>query len=108
LLQDRKTARSSKFIFESSTGRPLVDIKKTWFSVTKVAQIYDVRIHDLRHTFASIAVSSGQSLPIIGAMLGHTQPQTTARYAHLFDTPLLKAAEAVSSSIKNNTETSYN
>ena len=43
----------------------------------------DVRIHDLRHTFASTAVASGQGLPMIGKLLGHTQVQTTARYAHL-------------------------
>jgi integrase len=56
-------------------------------------------MHDLRHTFASIAVSQGQSLPVIGAMLGHTQPQTTARYAHLFDDSLLNAAEMVGAAI---------
>jgi site-specific recombinase XerD len=45
----------------------------------------NVRIHDLRHSFASIAVASGMSLPMIGKLLGHSQPQTTARYAHLAD-----------------------
>ena len=54
-----------------------------------------VRIHDLRHSFASILVSAGASLPLIGQMLGHTQVQTTQRYAHLFDEPLREAAEAV-------------
>ena len=54
-----------------------------------------MRIHDLRHSFASILVSAGASLPLIGQMLGHTQPGTTARYAHLFDDPLRQAAEAV-------------
>ena len=53
------------------------------------------RVHDLRHTFASILASSGQSLPIIGALLGHTQPATTARYAHLIDDPLRRATESV-------------
>ncbi|MGF7177016.1 tyrosine-type recombinase/integrase [Azospirillum doebereinerae] len=55
----------------------------------------DVRVHDLRHTFASILVSSGASLPLIGALLGHTQASTTQRYAHLFDDPLRAAAERV-------------
>ena len=47
----------------------------------------DVRIHDLRHTFASVAVTKGMSLPMIGALLGHSQPRTTARYAHLAADP---------------------
>lgn len=51
------------------------------------------RIHDLRHTYASVLASAGLSLPIIGALLGHTQPATTARYAHLFDDPLRAATE---------------
>jgi len=55
----------------------------------------DVRIHDLRHTFASGAVMMGESLPMIGKLLGHTQPQTTARYAHLADDPLRSAMQRV-------------
>ncbi len=53
------------------------------------------RIHDLRHTYASILASAGQSLPIIGALLGHTQAATTQRYAHLMDDPLRAATERV-------------
>lgn len=59
----------------------------------------DVRLHDLRHTFASIAASNGLSLPIIGALLGHKQPQTTARYAHLVGQPLREASETISGKI---------
>jgi integrase len=54
-----------------------------------------LRIHDLRHTYASLLASHGLSLPVIGALLGHTAPQTTARYAHLLDDPLRAATEAV-------------
>ena len=54
-----------------------------------------LRIHDLRHSHASFLVSAGFSLPTIGALLGHSQPQTTARYAHLLDDPLKKAVERV-------------
>jgi hypothetical protein len=57
--------------------------------------LLDVRLHDLRHSFASVAVAGGLSLPLIGALLGHTQPQTTARYAHLADDPLRRAADLV-------------
>ena len=101
ILVERRKRTNSEFIFESKKGKPLTDVKKTWVSVTTKAKIENIRLHDLRHTFASIAVSQGQSLPIVGAMLGHTQTQTTARYAHLFDDPLIIAAEAVSLSIKN-------
>ncbi|GAB6052037.1 site-specific integrase [Magnetospira thiophila] len=55
----------------------------------------DVRIHDLRHTFASNAVMMGETLPMIGKLLGHTQPQTTARYAHLADDPLRSAVQRI-------------
>ena len=77
-------------------GQPLTDIKGFWSRVRVKAGIADVNIHDLRHTYASILVSSGLSLPIIGALLGHTQTQTTARYSHLFDHPLREATERVS------------
>ena len=64
-------------------------------SICKAAGIVDARMHDLRHTYASVLVSAGLSLPIIGALLGHSQPATTARYAHLFDDPLRAATETV-------------
>ncbi|WP_371398395.1 tyrosine-type recombinase/integrase [Fretibacter rubidus] len=100
ILKERLSSSNSDYIFESKNGNPITDVKKTWASLLVTAKIENARIHDLRHTFASIAVSQGQSLPIIGAMLGHTQTQTTARYAHLYDDPLIKAAEAVSSSMR--------
>ncbi len=53
-------------------------------------------MHDLRHTYASVLASAGLSLPVIGALLGHTTPTTTARYAHLFDDPLRAATERAS------------
>lgn len=58
-----------------------------------------MRIHDLRHTFASIAASNGLSLPIIGALLGHKQTQTTARYAHLIGQSLIEASEKIGGKI---------
>jgi integrase len=61
--------------------------------------LVDVRIHDLRHSFASGAVALGESLPMIGKLLGHTQVQTTARYAHLAADPVKAAAERVSGNI---------
>lgn len=76
-------------------GKPLIEIKRFWDDVRKQADLVDFRIHDLRHTFASILVSGGMSLPMIGKLLGHTQVQTTLRYAHLFDDPLRSGLERV-------------
>lgn len=76
-------------------GERLVNLQKPWRAIRKRAGLDDVRIHDLRHSFASTAVASGMSLPLIGKLLGHSQPQTTARYAHLADDPMKQAANAV-------------
>lgn len=76
-------------------GQFLTDLQRPWRRIRKKAGLNDVRIHDLRHTFASIAVGSGLSLPLIGKLLGHTQWQTTARYAHLADEPVREAANDV-------------
>jgi integrase len=80
-------------VFPSVGGAPLGDVKHFWASVCRKAGISGVRVHDLRHTYASILASSGLSLPVIGALLGHTQAATTHRYAHLFDDPLRQATE---------------
>jgi integrase len=86
---------TDKWVFPSRAGQHRSTIQKTWRNLCADAEIDGVRIHDLRHTFASILASAGQSLPIIGSLLGHSQPATTARYAHLFDDPLRKATETV-------------
>ena len=100
LLENRRKVSKSEYIFAADTGKPITDVKKSWASIIEEARLENIRLHDLRHTFASVAVSQGQSLPIIGAMLGHTQTQTTARYAHLYDDTLSKAVEAVSLSLQ--------
>lgn len=69
-------------------GAHLVNLQKIWDDIRIVADLPDVRIHDLRHSFASMAVAHGGSLPMIGKLLGHMDTQTTARYAHLRDDPL--------------------
>lgn len=76
-------------------GAHLVNLTKPWERIRVMADLRDVRLHDLRHSFAAAAAGAGQSLPIIGALLGHTQPQTTQRYAHLADDPVRAASEAV-------------
>src|SRR5262249_40368957 len=80
-------------------GQHLVNLQKAWRRIRKVAKLNDVRIHDLRHSFASMAASGGQSLIVIGKMLGHAQPATTARYAHLADDPVKAASDAVAARI---------
>ena len=80
-------------------GKPLSDLQPFWQRVRARAGVKDVRIHDLRHTFASAAVASGQGLPMIGKLLGHTQVQTTARYAHLAAEPVRMAADAVAQNL---------
>lgn len=76
-------------------GKRLSDLQPFWQRVRARAGLKDVRIHDLRHTFASTAVASGQGLPMIGKLLGHTQVQTTARYAHLAAEPVKNAANGI-------------
>lgn len=86
-------------------GKPLQDIKRFWEDVRAKAELPAVRIYDLRHTFASLLVSGGMTLPMIGKLLGHTQVQTTQRYAHLLDDPLRAGLEQVDSLINLKGET---
>jgi integrase len=121
LLKEFKPNAATPYVFPSPNGRPLTDIKRAWLAVCRKAALAErvpkktrdgkvvygkdgapvmawhatARLHDLRHTYASLLASEGLSLPIIGALLGHTQPQTTARYAHLLDDPLRAATERV-------------
>ncbi len=83
----------------AKAGAALVNLEKPWRSIRKAAGLDDVRLHDLRHAFASVAASSGMGLPIIGKMLGHTQAATTHRYAHLASDPVKAAAAAVAGKI---------
>lgn len=75
------------------------DLKKPWKAIRGTAQLDGVRLHDLRHTFASVGAGAALSLPVIGRLLGHAQPQTTARYAHLDNDPLRKAADTIGATI---------
>ncbi|MEZ5782756.1 MAG: tyrosine-type recombinase/integrase [Rhizobiaceae bacterium] len=79
--------------------KPRADLKKPWAAVTKRAGLDNLRIHDLRHSFASFGAGGGMGLPVIGKLLGHTQPATTARYAHLDADPLRKASNVIGNTI---------
>ncbi len=76
-------------------GSHLVNMKDPWSAIREAAGLPDLRIHDLRHSFASVGAGGGMSLPVIGALLGHKETSTTARYAHLSDDPLRNAVEAI-------------
>ena len=78
----------------------MINLQKPWRRIRTLAELEDVRLHDLRHSFASVAASNGASLPLIGGLLGHTQPQTTARYAHLANHPLQEVNEKVGRKLK--------
>ncbi len=125
-----KRGGAAEYVFPGAKpNEPLTEIKRVWLSLCRAAGLAvqvpkltpagkpskdargepvmvwqsTVRIHDLRHTYASILASSGQSLPIIGALLGHSQAATTQRYAHLMDNPLRMATEHAGRVITNAT-----
>jgi integrase len=93
LLHELRGESPGACLFPGQTGRPITTIKTFWRSVTRQAGIEGVRIHDLRHSFASVLASGGASLLLIGQLLGHTQASTTKRYAHLADAAQREAVE---------------
>jgi integrase len=102
LERQKQVVGGSRFVFPSpKLDKPLVNLRKAWVQVCERAELDGVRLHDLRHTVASIAVGQGASLPLIGKLLGHSQAQTTMRYAHVDIDPALKAANEVASTIQH-------
>jgi integrase len=90
----------SPFILPGRTrGKPLNNLYKSWYRVCRNAKLSGVRIHDLRHTAASIAAGKGASLSLIGRLLGHTQAQTTLRYAHVDIDPALRLADELGATV---------
>jgi integrase len=80
-------------------GQPLQQLRTCWDAVCKHGGLRNVRIYDLRHTFAAMGAGGGLGLPLIGRLLGHTQARTTQRYAHLADDPLREAADRIATAI---------
>ena len=80
-------------------GGHFVGLPKAWVRIRNKAKLVDVRLHDLRHSFVSVGVSAGLGLPIIGKLVGHSDPRTTQQYAHIADDPARSAAEKISGSI---------
>jgi integrase len=78
---------------------PRADLHRPWRAITKHADLQALRIHDLRHTHASVGAGAGVGLPIIGAILGHADAATTAKYAHLANDPVRRASERIGGDI---------
>ncbi|MDA4848624.1 tyrosine-type recombinase/integrase [Hoeflea poritis] len=100
LLKNIKKLEDNDFVI---TGKKpsshLTDLQHPWRRIRALAKLDDVRIHDLRHSFASRGLIVGEGLPMIGKLLGHSQVQTTARYAHLANDPIKSAADRIAEGI---------
>ena len=100
LLEGMPRFDSTDYVLpESKEGGHFVGLPKVWRRIRAQADLSDVRLHDLRHSFASVGAAGGDSLFMIGKLLGHRQSGTTARYAHLADDPLKAAADRISGTI---------
>ena len=100
LLEGLPKMAGNPYVFPGKAfGRPIYELSGTWERIRKAAGLDGVRIHDLRHSWASEAAAAGLSLPFIGAILGHSEPSTTARYSHLANDPLKAAADRVAEKI---------
>jgi integrase len=97
LVERLRKHRKGKWVFPGDKpGAHLTVLSRVWKFIRRETGLgKDARLYDLRHTFASVGAGGGLSLPIIGRLLGHTQPRTTQRYAHLADDPLREAAEKI-------------
>ncbi len=96
-----RIAGTDYVIAGGKAGRPRADLKRPWAAIRKAAKLQDVRIHDWRHSFASIAVGENMGLPVVGKLLGHANQATTQRYAHLDSNPLKKAADVIGNRIES-------
>jgi integrase len=101
LLDGLPRIKGSPYVFPSAThsSKPINTVTRLWYAVREAAGLLGVRLHDLRHSHASVVASGGGSLLIIGKLLGHKRASTTQRYAHLLDDPVKQAADAASSQI---------
>ncbi|MBK8086490.1 MAG: tyrosine-type recombinase/integrase [Devosia sp.] len=90
----------SAFVFPAASGDShFQGVEKVWRKARTAAGFPNLRLHDLRHSFASVGLARGDALPVIGAILGHADVKTTSRYAHLADDPVKRAADDISRSV---------
>jgi integrase len=96
LLEDLPRLKGNPYVLPGANpGDYFKGLQKVWVSLRARANLQDVRLHDLRHSFASVGAASGDSLLVIGALLGHKNAATTQRYAHLSNDPLRDAADKI-------------
>ena len=108
ILRDIPRAEDSPWVIPGRVeGRPMRNIDEAWWAVCHMAGLKDIRIHDCRHSFASRALALGHSLPMIGRLLGHSEVQTTERYAHLTADWVRDSAVRISESIAADILTGY-
>ena len=92
----------SEFVFPAASGDShFQGVEKVWRKARVAAGFPDLRLHDLRHSFASVGLARGDALPVIGAILGHADVKTTSRYAHLADDPVRAAADGIAVEVAN-------
>lgn len=104
LISQLPSLGKSKWLFPSpKTGRPCASLHYPWLRVRNRAGLRDVRLHDLRHSYASNLVNGGASLYVVQQLLGHTSPSTTQRYAHLQQDTLGKASELAADAVRRAT-----
>ena len=100
ILQSLPRVKGNPFVVVGEKpGTHLVNLQKPWDRIRARAGLEDVRLHDLRHSYASVGATSGLSLLFVGKLLGHTQASTTQRYAHLAEDPVRQAGEQICQAI---------
>jgi integrase len=98
-LKDKRLKDNPYVLPGSKKGSHIVDVQRLWYAVRHVAELGDVRLHDLRHSFASVSATDGESMLVLKSLLGHARISTTERYAHLGDDPVKRAADKASGDI---------
>lgn len=101
-LKERRVA-GVPWVCANQAGRRLKNLTRTWIALRKRIELDDVRLHDLRHSFASDALNAGVPLAMVGAMLGHQDVATTARYAHVAESSVRSAVETTNTAMEENT-----
>ena len=99
VLNGLSRVNGNPHVIAGQNGGARADLKRPWAAVSRAAGLSSVRIHDLRHSFASVGAGASMGLPVIGRLLGHSQPATTARYAHLDADPMRRAADTIGATI---------